>query len=375
MNPQDPLSRPQPPPSPQLYDPAYDAAEADETQIAHDLTEQMLEIAKTTYADGGHALRSVHAKSHGLLKARLEVMEDLPAPLAQGLFARPAGYDAVVRFSTVPGDLLDDKVSTPRGMALKVIGVAGERLEGSEDATTQDFVMVNAPRFTARSGKAFLRNLKLVAATTDKAEGSKEVLSAVLRSTEKFIEAIGGNSGTLRALGGEPPNHLLGETFWAQLPLRHGSYMAKLQLVPVSAELVALTSQPIDLKHSENALREAVVAHFAAHGGVWELRAQLCQNLYDMPIDDPTAEWSEEQSPFIAVARLTAEPQRGWSPERSTAVDDGMGFSPWHGLQAHRPLGAIMRMRKLAYESSQRFRSERNLVPVKEPDSLGDFPD
>ena len=47
-----------------------------------------------------------------------------------------------------------------------------------------------------------------------------------------------------------------------------------------------------------------------------------------------------------------------------------MGFSPWHGLQAHRPLGAIMRLRRLAYASSQRFRSQRNAIAVSEPTTL-----
>ena len=56
-----------------------------------------------------------------------------------------------------------------------------------------------------------------------------------------------------------------------------------------------------------------------------------------------------------------------WSAQRSLEIDEGMGFSPWHGIQAHRPLGALMRMRKLAYARSQQFRSERNRVPVREP--------
>ncbi|MET1162090.1 MAG: catalase family protein [Pseudoxanthomonas sp.] len=363
------------PPSPQRYEPSLDLIEEDEAQTAQDIAETMLKIAATTYADGGHALRSVHAKSHGLLKAELEVLPDLPRFLAQGLFAKPGCYPAIMRFSTIPGDLLDDKVSTPRGLALKILDVEGERLEGSENETTQDFIMVNGPRFSARTGKAFLRSLKLVAATTDKAEGAKEALSAVLRGTEKLVEAFGGNSGSLRALGGEPPNHILGETFFAQLPFRHGEHIAKLQLVPVSAGLTALTGQPIDLADSENAIRNALVEHFRTQGGQWELRAQLCTNVYDMPIDDPTAEWSEHNSPYIAVARVSAPPQSGWSPQRSAAIDDAMGFSPWQGLQAHRPLGAIMRMRKLAYASSQRFRSERNPQPVHEPRSLDEIPD
>lgn len=374
------MATPAPPALPRRHEPAMDVPGEDEDQVAAEIIEQMMKIATTTHAHGGHAIRSVHAKSHGLLRARLEVLDGLPPALAQGIFATPARFDAVMRLSTVPGDLLDDRVSTPRGVAIKLIGVPGTRLEGmqhegAENATTQDFILVNAPRFSAKNGRAFLRALKPVAATTDKAERSKEALSAVLRGTEKLIEALGGRSATLRALGGEPPHHILGETFWTQLPLRHGAYIAKYQLVPVSAELCALTGQALDIRHHDDAVRDAVIAHFREHGGTWELRAQLCVDDASTPLEDPTAEWDETVSPYVAVARLVAGPQTAWSPARSTAVDDGMGFSPWHGVQAHRPLGELMRLRKAVYAASQRFRSQRNAVPVREPTSLDGFPD
>ena len=77
----------------------------------------------------------------------------LPAELAQGLFAKPRRYPVVLRISTVPGDILADSVSTPRGMSVKVIGVEGERLEGSENDVTQDFLLVNGPAFGSESKK------------------------------------------------------------------------------------------------------------------------------------------------------------------------------------------------------------------------------
>ena len=40
-----------------------------------------------------------------------------------------------------------------------------------------------------------------------------------------------------------------------------------------------------------------------------------------------------------------------------------MSFSPWHGLEHHRPLGELMRIRKTVYDRSQRFRSETQPVP------------
>lgn len=153
-----------------------------------------------------------------------------------------------MRFSTNPGDILDDKVSTPRGLAIKLVGVEGPRLPGSAEATTQDFVMQNAKAFTAKDPKAFLKTLKLLAKTTDKAPSMKRALSAVLRGIESVIESAGGESGTLRSLGGHPMTHILGETFYTVVPFLYGPYYAKLSVVPVSAELTALTDKTVDLK-------------------------------------------------------------------------------------------------------------------------------
>jgi hypothetical protein len=49
------------------------------------------------------------------------------------------------------------------------------------------------------------------------------------------------------------------------------------------------------------------------------------------------------------------------------AIDDGMAFSPWHGISAHQPLGSVMRARKAAYKMSADFRGQRNGCPMHEP--------
>lgn len=141
----------------------------------------------------------------------------LPPNLAQGLFARPGSYEAVLRFSTAPGDILDDAVRAPRGMALKVLGVDGEHLPDATDSD-QDFLMVNGPVFGAPTPAAFIKNLKLLAATTDKGEGAKKVLSATLRAVESAIEAVGGSSSLVTQLVGAPEVHPLGETYFRRRP-------------------------------------------------------------------------------------------------------------------------------------------------------------
>ena len=357
-----PLIRPIP------YAPSVEVSEDDEQQTTNELIEQMTKIQEITFKDGGHTLRSVHAKSHGLLNATLTVMPGLPAAYAQGLFAKPGTYPVIMRYSAVPGDVLDDAVSTPRGLSIKILGVEGARLPGSDGASTQDFVMVNGPAFSAKNAKKFLGNVKLLAATTDKAPGAKKALSAAFQVIERVVEAAGGKSATLVALGGQPETNVLGESYFTQVPLRYGAYMAKLSIAPASAALKALTDQKVDLKDKPDGLRGAVVDFFATQGGEWEIKAQLCTDLEEMPIEDASVAWPEDRSPYVTVARLTCEPQPAWTQARSQVVDDGLSFSPWHGITDHQPLGSVMRTRRRVYEASVAFRATHGGVLVAEPD-------
>jgi hypothetical protein len=352
------------------YSPAIEVPEDKEVETNFDLKDTMHGISLKTYEDSGHAIRSVHAKTHGLLVGELTVADGLPATYAQGLFAKAGSYPVVLRLSTTPGDILPDDVSTPRGMGLKVIGVQGERVGGSEGDATQDFVLVNGPAFNAPSAKKFLGNVKLLAATTDKAPNAKRAFSAVLRGAEKALEAVGGESVTLKAMGGHPETNPLGETYFSQAPILYGDYMAKVQVAPVSPSLTALTDAPVDLANKPDGLRDAVVDYFAAQGGEWELRIQLCTDLDKMPIEDASVEWPQDLSPYVTVARLRVDPQPAWSEQRAKAIDEGMQFNPWHALAAHRPLGSIMRVRRDVYAMSKRFRAERNGVEITEPTSI-----
>ena len=359
--------------APLRFSPTYEHPGPDEAQTLADINEQMRKIQERTYADGGKAIRSVHAKSHGLLVGELRIAAGLPPELAQGLFARPGTLPVVMRLSTTPGDILPDDVSTPRGMAVKIIGVEGARLPGSEGDVTQDFVLVNGPAFNKPDAKSFASNLKLLAATTDKAEGTKQVLSAALRGLEKAVEAVGGQSATLTALGGHPETNPLGETYYSQVPVLFGEYFGKICVRPVSPSLKALHKAPVDLEDKPDGLRDAVAAYFEEQGAEWELCVQLCTDVGEMPVEDASVVWDESLSPYQPVARLVVGAQASWSDARAQSIDAGLAFSPWHGIEAHRPLGSVMRVRKGAYEAARRFRAERNQRPVSEPKAIGDI--
>ena len=356
------------------YDASVEQIDSNERETIAEIDGTMATIREKTFEDGGHAMRSVHAKPQGVLKAKLTVTSGLPEPLAQGMFAKPGTYDVLMRFSTNTGDIMDDKVSVPRGLAIKVFGVEGERLQGSEGDVTQNFLFFDGPAFNAPNAKKFLGSLKQLAATTDRAEGAKRALSATLQVAEKVVEAFGGKSTKLISMGGHAPTHVLGATYFTAAALRHGKFMAKLSLAPASAELRALIDQVVDLKDRRDGLREEVVAFMRTHRAEWDFRVQLCTDLETMPIEDASVEWPEEESPYAVVARVVAEPQEAWNDAIAGAVDDGMFFSPWRGLAEHQPIGNVMRARKVAYEHSAQFRATRNGKPVVEPRNLSDIP-
>ena len=345
--------------APVRYSPDIETIAPDEAETQDGINAALHEILEITSKDYGHAVRAVHAKGHGVVEGSFEVASGLPPELAQGLFAHPGRYDAILRISTNPGDILDDSISLPRGAALKLLGVESE-------SGSQDFVMVDAPAFFAPEPKPFLKNLKLLAKTTDKAEGLKKGLSTVLRATEAALEAIGLKSATLQALGGAKPTHPLGLSYFSQTPFRYGEHIAKFQLAPVSPNLTELADATVNAHNRPDALREDVAEVFAEQPAVWELRVQLCTDLEAMPIEDASVVWDEKQSPYRAVGRLTVEPQSAWQHGVSERREDALAFSPWHCLDAHRPLGGVNRARRSAYPMSAEFRSRFNGCPIHE---------
>lgn len=344
------------------YAPGLEKVQPDEADIQAEMIAVFRGIIETTYRDHGHAMRSVHAKSHALLEAEFEVPADLPPPYAQGLFARAGTYRAILRFSTNPGDVLPDDVSVPRGLAVKVLDADGA-------GGTQDFVMAAGEAFIAPDPKSFLKSLKLLAATTDRMEQAKQALSAVLRVAERALEAAGGESALLKNLGGHPETLPAAETVFSQVPIRFGDHVAKIRVAPASLNLRRLVGTEVDIAGRRDALRDEMNALFAHEGGAWELAVQLCADTATMPIEDASVPWPQDRSPYVPVAHIRVKPQRAWSVGRSQAGEDRLSFTPWNCLDAHRPLGAIMRARKPAYAASAALRGRLNGCPIQEPDA------
>jgi hypothetical protein len=345
----------------------------DETAVIEELSRTMLHITRTMASHYRHAYRPVHAKSHGVLTGTLEVHPSLPGPLAQGLFAKPASYPAILRFSTNPGDLLADSVSSPRGLAVKVLNVEGEMLPSHAGNTTQDFLCIDAKALGVPDPAGFLKQIQILDKTLELSEPVKQAVSTLVRGTNVAFGAVGIHSGALDALG-HLYTHILGETYTTIAPLRYGDFIAKLAIVPSSDNLKELVGKHVDAGHGFNALEDLIKSFFKSNTASWEIQAQLALDSEETPIEDASKQWPEDKSPYWTVATLRVDPQDSYSDARQMFVDEQLSFSPWHGLAAHQPLGGIMRARLKAYEEASKFRTERNLRPHVEPRSIDEIP-
>ena len=357
------------------YTPDIETVADDEAETISGIIEAMREESAAVAEREGRACRASHAKSTGLLRGTLEITPDLPPELAQGLFGRPGTHEVVVRFAQGPGEHLPDSVSTHRGMSIKVFGVEGERLPG-HDAPTQDFLLVTGTTFPSGTAEGFLKDARQITGVTELPEAASDALKGAVSNLARYVERTAEAVGTSVARAdffGHPRMHPLAEPYFSQAPMRFGDHVAKIGAFPVGAHQRAISDRRIDTSKDRDAFRHALVKTMRDHEAVFELRAQLWTDRETQPIEDTSVEWSTDESPYRTVATIRLPPQAAHDRERARFVDEEVTFGPLHSLEAHRPLGSVMRARLRVYGALSAWRHERTGAPERnlaEPDLI-----
>ncbi len=333
----------------------------DEEQVIDQTIQTMHHTMEQTFEKVRHATSGTHAKSHGIVTGTITVAADLESELAQGLFARPGRYNVLVRYASEPGAIDPDTAQRARGLALKIMAVDGEKLR--PDWTSQDFLFNTWPVIPQGDAATYL--------------------NAIRQRDTHFDNHLAANAATVlhhpsreESLFDRTPNiHPVGHRYYTQGAFRHGDYVAKYAVVPVSTEAVATAERTVSGGDPPGVLRDWVREFYAEHGAGYELQVQLCTDLDTMPIEDASVTWPEDQSPYRTVATIELPSQESFSPPRRTYAEDVMSWRPWYGLVAHRPLGSINRVRKRAYEELGKFRHDQNAQEEQNPTRLDQVPD
>jgi hypothetical protein len=362
------------------YTDNIEVKQPDEDEISQQIVDTMARVNRLMFEKHRHAIRDAHSKSHGVLKGELRIYDNLPEYLAQGLFKERHTYPVIIRFSTAQGAIQPDTMSSLRGMAIKVIGVEGKKLLPEEsDALTQDFLLVNYPVIPTGTVKEYLKQQQQLEKVADSPELIQKLQLQLGLAARKIKQTVGIEDDPNPLSIAMPGPHILGDTYFSMAALRYGDYIAKISAVPVSDSLQPYIGKEIDkdlIDADENSFLNTLISNFfKTQYAEYEIRVQLCTDLETMPVEDGSVQWPEKESPYLPVARLVIPIQETFSPGRRVYADDVLSFNPFHCLPDHRPLGNIMRVRRLAYETSSRYRHMMNARPRVEPASIDELPD
>lgn len=314
--------------------------------IADDLKSDI----ERAYGPGG-TLRDAHPKAVACVRAEFEVEPHLPEELRVGVFKEPRTYPAHIRFSNASTTVRADSRRDIRGMAIKLLGVEGEKLlERERHETTQDFVLINTPRFINRNLIDFYEFLSALRG------GPLRLLGFFLNPLHSPLRVLWRIATSFKKYGS-----LLEVRFWSTTPYLFGSKVVKYSARPRQQEVTRIPKKP-----SDNYLREAMQRHLGAQDAYFDFMVQFQTDPGRMPVEDASVTWDEGASPFRKVATIRIPAQDFDSPER-TRFAENLSFTPWHSLPEHRPLGSINRARRVVYEVISKYRHERNNAPRREP--------
>lgn len=325
-----------------------------------------------SHAKTGRFTADVHVKTHGYADGEFRVLPNLPGELAQGMFEHECIYQAKVRFSNAASRAQSDVVPDGRGMAFKVLGVTGERvLPDDQRDPTQDFVMINYPVFFASNVQDFLRLEQVVVQADDNLFAK---FQGVLTGGDwnplhwHWRELLTG-----ARIAGQLPAHPASHTYFSMAPIRYGNYVAKYRVKPAGDRHDSYLKLVQRLGTQADALRLALEETLRTQQVLFEFQVQLRTSERTMPIEDASSEWPESESPFRTVAHLSL-PRQEIAVLRHQAAYQNLAFNVWHALAAHRPLGGINRVRRLAYEVSSAWRRQPAAMNLAAPTRADEIP-
>jgi hypothetical protein len=298
--------------------------------------------------------RGQHPKHHGCVRAEFVVEPELPEALRHGIFSEGRTYAAIIRFSN--GRSRDDRKPDAHGMAIKLLGVEGEKvLESAMDASTQDFLMIDHPVFFVRDVADYIPLMKDFRrlATGNILAKSYSGLKVIFSQNHKFK--------LLRETASKKIESPLSARYWSTTPSRLGAGAMKF-----SARSDPEYAMATPTSDSKDRLREAMAAHLSRGEARFDFEVQLQTDPVTMPVEDPTVLWDETEAPFVKVATIRI-PAQDFESEEQMAACENLSFTPWHALAEHRPLGGINRARKAVYEAMSNRRRELNGASLREP--------
>ncbi len=314
---------------------AREAVSPDEQSVTADFI-AFLKAASAARHPTGTIRRFNQTRASGCVEAEFTVVTGLADELKVGLFQQPRSYNAWIRFANAT--TMSDREKDVRGMSIKVRDVRGDNLTRGIDV--QDFVLNSHPVMMVPGPREFLELLRAVEA------------GGWHRARYFFTHP---RATRIAFASRQQPSCHLDIPYWSTTPYLFADGRAVKYIVrPVSH---AEHRRPTV---TDTYLRDELRRRLSTEDVALDFCVQFQRDARTMPIEDASVEWSERESPYVRVAEVRIPRQSIEVPGRDL-VCERTSFNPWHSLAAHRPLGAMNRVRREIYHAMQQFR-ESNTV-------------
>lgn len=278
------------------------------------------------------ARRGQHPKHHGCVKALFEVRADVPSHLRYGIFSSAQHFDGYIRFSNGSAD--DDRRRDAHGMAIKLLGVPGQRLvDPLGGAQEQDFILVDSEVFFTGD----LSEYRLFSAGF--LRGRASLVYGVLFGIRMllFHRPL---LKRARTFAGNRIFSPVETSYFSSVPFELGDRAVKYVAVP---RFNGIRRSKLS---SRDGLSQALAEQLSHGQIVFDFGVDVQNDANLQPIEDATVKWSAQGADRVWLAQITIGQQ---SLEPQAHLAENISFSPWRTLEAHRPLGAINRARKPVY--------------------------
>lgn len=313
-----------------------EVVDPDEDQRFASYAQRFAELQQRKSAKQGEG-RALHRKQVLAIEGQLTVLDDLPDFARHGLFAQPNTYRTVVRLSNGGMDRAPDRKPDIRGFSLAVQGVHGDSALGHGPTNVQCFALIN------RSNFGFANSVEFVEVAMAATRGPAALLKHLIRR-HGFLAGTGRMLGLVKSIS-QPFAGFAHQSFFSAAPIACGPYAVRVRLRPTGDHGTPDTdAQSWGLDMAKRLATRPL--HYAL-----DLQPYLNDKL--TPIEDASIEWL---SPYTEVATLIL-PRQVANPDTDLTREAEAGvFDPWAALAAHRPLGEVMRARKVVYFQSQKGR-------------------
>lgn len=300
--------------------------------------------------------RDAHAKATACVRATFTVKDDIAPQFLHSALHKPGvEFQAWIRFSN--GDMTVQADSKPdaRGMAIRVMNVPGEKIAPElPESAIQDFVMTNMPVFFHRNVFDYVDDMYYLA----KLERTRWFISLWPPRIHPKRLYIAKQTVSSRIKSPLQPQ------YYSMTPYQLGTTTLKFSAKPCAGMTF---NEAVDTSNYDF-LTQAMQAKLDHSAACFDFMVQERRADKDMPIDDATVEWSEQESPFITVATINIPPQ-SFASEEQQLFCENLSMNPWHGVGEWQPLGSLNRSRRLVYHAVSQFRHEQNDAQVSDPNN------